>query len=192
MSKIVKSFASHYILLPNAELGKWPVISINSNGEILSVEKRDNFTERPSLEMHPGIIVPAFIDIANNQAKEEININLHHAKGTLIVNDLFTIKNKCDTVEKKIKESAKPSFIELNNKPILERIIEYQTTENTNITESLYWATQWGAEQTNLSKKVGKLEVGYSPGIIVIQNIDLAEKRITNYATIKWLNKPIL
>lgn len=192
MSKLIKSFASHYILLPNAELGKWPIISINSSGEILSIETRDNFTERPSLEMHPGIIVPAFIDITNNQEKKELNTNLHHSKGTLIVNDVFTIKTKYNSIQKNIDTLEKPPFSELSDRPILEKIIEYQTTKTTNIADSLYWATQWGAKQTSLNNIVGKLEVGYSPGIIVIQNIDLAEKRITNNATIKWLNKPIL
>lgn len=192
MTKIAKSFASHYILLPDAKLGKWPIISIDENGKIVEIETRNEFIERPSLEMHPGIIIPAFVDIINEEPAEKINKNLHHAKGTLVVNNIFTIETENLYINKKHIADSIPNFLTKSNKPIIEKIIDAHRQNNSNIAEILYWATQWGAEQTDFCNKIGKLEIGYTPGIIVIQNIDLRNQLITNNATIKWLNKPYI
>lgn len=186
MSDIYKSFTSHYILLPNAKIGKWPIVSIDKSGIILNVETRDVFDERPMLEMHPGIIVPAFIDIF----QKDDNINLHFSKGTILLNNRFTTNQKAD-VEISSNISNIPNLLQPNNAPLLNRIIEFQKDNPAEKIENiLYWATEWSADQTNMANKLGKIDTEFSPGLLVLQNIDLTTMIITENTTVKWLNKP--
>ncbi len=188
MSDIYKSFASHYILLPNAKIGKWPIVSIDNNGKIVILETRDTFEEKPKLEMHPGIIIPAFIDLL----QENNNINLHFSKGSILINNHLTINNDFD-VKVNSGFSKTPVFLESSDEPLLNRILNYQkNSQSKPIEEILYWATEWGASQTNLHNTIGKIEVGYSPGLLVMQNIDLNNKIITEATTVKWLSTPLI
>jgi hypothetical protein len=88
---IIRRFASHYALMPDGTFGKWPVIEITNDGQIVSLSvSPEGFKEQPSLEFRGGILVPGFVDAqttatTQKHTLEVKDLNRHMASGTLIL-----------------------------------------------------------------------------------------------------------
>ncbi len=55
------------------------------------------------------------------------------------------------------------------------------------LTELLQWATINGARALEMQKKIGSFEVGKTPGIILLENIDLKNKKLLDKTSVKVL-----
>ena len=47
------------------------------------------------------------------------------------------------------------------------------------LAEMLTWATKNGAEAMGLSSKIGTIEAGKSPGLVLVEDVDLHNMRLT-------------
>lgn len=85
----VNRFASHFMLSPDGELLRWPVITVSDIGVIESVEHFENgFQERPFTRFFAGILCPAFVDVCAEVTRDEIErdtsmMNRHFRDGTV-------------------------------------------------------------------------------------------------------------
>lgn len=196
-----KLFASHYILLPDGGMGKWPIITVDGGGYILQVELRDTFKERPGMEMHPGILLPAFIDLCETNPKNDQvspNLNRHFAHGTLLLGSSYPHQNRSFprlTSTEKIGEDS-PVFLardQVKDLSLFHRVKEYHHEfPEKELSEILFWATQWGASKTEFKTQCGQLKEGCKPGVLVLQKVDLNTMLLTPNAQVKWLSVPTI
>lgn len=194
-------YASHYILLPDGALAKWPLVAISTTGVILEIQLRDSFKEVPGLELHPGILLPGFVDVCETNRSESStppNFNRHFAHGTLLLGSAVPNPNPSlpKVVAPKLSNKNDPSFLLRNSNndlTIFSRLKEYQKLNSTtDLTQLLYWSTQCGAQKTEYKTQLGKLKVGFQPGLMVLQKIDLNTMQLTEQSQIKWLSTPKL
>lgn len=180
-------------------MGKWPIISVDGSGTILQVELRDSFKERPGLEMHPGILLPGFVDLCEiNFGDEEVlpNFNLHFAHGTILLGSSClhqkTLFPRLTLPE--VKDENSPAFLlrdKKNDLSLFHRMKEHhQSFPQEELPELLLWATQWGGDKTSIGAQFGQLKEGFRPGVLVLQKIDLNSMQLTFNAQVKWLSVP--
>jgi hypothetical protein len=194
-SKNIRHIASHFILLPNGNLGKWPVITINTYGQILNVETRSSFTENPGLELYPGLLLPAFTDIfvknADDIQMSTINFNRHFSEGTILLGCHNRQSNEfpitTEALPAKLDEADFLIRSIHSDTPIFTRIKANTTTP---LIEKLYLGTYLSASQTTHKNQLGQLSLGFKPGILVLMGIDLKTMKLTESTKIKWLNTP--
>lgn len=193
----LRHIASHFILLPNGNLGKWPVITINSNGEILDIETRSSFTEKPGLELYPGLLLPAFTDIfvkrSGHIQTSSINFNRHFSEGTILLGCHNCHSNKFPITTEALSTGLKQAdfLIRLNHSapPMFTRIKDDTTMS---LVEKLYLGTSFSASHSSYKNQLGQLSQGFKPGLLVLQGIDLIEMKLTERVKIQWLSTPSL
>lgn len=196
-----RMFASHFILLPGGNVGKWPIIQLSPQGAIEKVEVHpEGLRERPGLELHGGLLIPGLLDIclANQQIIPEPRyLNMHYAWGTALLgtNNYQTSERPPALIKTNDSIAAPHKVLDRcgNNHemPILERIKKHLSlTAADNLIELLYLATEWSASSIHMSHQIGLLDEGRTPGVIVIQNLDLTTFSFTPQTRIKWLISP--
>ncbi len=201
---LLKRFSSHYALMPDGKLGKWPVLEITTNGEIVSlVCTPDGFIERPSLQFYGGILIPAFIDIwdgFNDDLNDIKIINRHMAAGTIAIG-IFDDENSPGSIKisppylikRNIKENKEFDSKPLSNNkvPVLERLksISFKNTDIP-LVDLLNINTAQKADILEVSNIFGRLLPGLFPGLLVLENIDLTGFLITPQTRVRWLMPP--
>ena len=191
-----RKFASHYILKPDGTLGRFPVIEFSDKGEVLSVSyNSENLVEQPFLEFHGGILIPGLIDFSENITLDERTLNRHFAAGT------FAICSKENIPSEKgksppyfynhSKEISFENYSCLNTEntlPLFERIkTELLSNNQLSLLELLHQATTKNAKKAGLSNLIGSLSQGLSPGLLVLENIDLKTFELTSKTRLRWL-----
>lgn len=203
---MVKRFASHYALLPNGTIGKWPVVEITNDGKIVSISiSPDGFKEQPSLEFRGGILVPGFVDVqtptSNQKCTLEIkDLNRHMAAGTLIFGANTELISKFgkrtyppflinNTINSAINDS---SFVSSANGFTLLDKLKTATIENPEISlgKLLFYATASGADILNVANLFGRFVPGLFSGLMVLEQLDLQNLKLTPQARVKWLVQP--
>lgn len=198
----VNRFAAHFMLSPDGVLVRWPVIAISEEGVIESIECfEQGFQERPFTRFFSGILCPAFVDICSEASFAEITgdqffRNRHFRDGTLILG--------VDIIEKKKPNDKKgiPVMVQRGAEcpdgtiqhlltgggTILERM-KAQELSDVPLGELLLAATAGAAQLAGMAR-VGRLEPGANPGLLLLRNVDLVRKQLTAGASVKWLNVP--
>jgi len=200
-------FAAHYILSPEGQLIKWPVITIRKDGVILEVKNHNTaFREEHGVMFYSGILLPAFIDIwwkypQNIEKDIATNISDHFNMGTLLLgfphspqkSPTFPNTNGPILFNQRFPYSHPEIFPDLttdNTLPIFKRIKKIlRKNKNIELHKILAAATSEAAIITN-HPELGRLEAGCSPGLILLQNADLVNFKMTPQTTIKWLMYP--
>ncbi|RCW30017.1 hypothetical protein [Marinilabilia salmonicolor] len=197
----VNRFASHFMLSPDGELLRWPVITVNDEGVIESVEHFENgFQERPFTRFFAGILCPAFVDIFAEVTTDEIERhksvkNRHFRDGTILLGvkaDDNPVSKANDglpvVMEKKQDHAISPLSSGLSGQgTLLERMKTHSS--DVSMTKMLLEVTMIAARSTGFLS-LGRLEKGASPGILLLQNIDLVSKRWTPSSSVRWLSIP--
>jgi hypothetical protein len=196
-SKSIRHIASHFVLLPNGSLGKWPVITISSCGEILNVKTRTSFTERPGLELYSGLLLPAFTDIFVKKTDDiqttTINFNRHFSEGTILLGCHNCHSNGFPlTTEVQPAEFGQADFLIRKNHSDIPMFSRIKTKTTTPLIEKLYWGSYLSASQTTYKNQLGQLSQGFKPGVLVLQGVDPTTMELTESAKIKWLSTPSL
>jgi hypothetical protein len=197
----VNRYAAHYMLSPEGELLKWPVVSVKDDGYIESVECFEGgFVERPSTRFFSGILCSAFVDVYSDMKADDISgdkssLNRHFRDGTLFlgVHDAQSPQFPPARWPKLMEiPSGEGTASEQNLFPgqgtLLERM-KNQEKGALSLSESLFAATARAAELSGISG-VGRLEKGCFPGLLLLQNVDLVNLTWTPRSSVKWLNVP--
>jgi hypothetical protein len=198
----VNRYAAHYMLSPDGKLVRWPVISVRDDGCIESVECFEEcFVERPFTRFFSGVLCPAFVDVysdvrAADISMDKLSLNRHFRDGTLVLG----VRGALDVLPEALtrwprlvqmlsgKMEDRGQSIFPGQGTLLERM-KNQGQRPLSLLESLSVATARGAELGGISM-AGRLEKGYSPGLLLLQNIDLVNLAWTPRASVKWLNVP--
>lgn len=196
-----RMLTSHFILLPGGNIGKWPIIHLSPQGTVENVEVHpEGLRERPGLELHGGLLIPGLLDICHADQQiipEPRYLNMHYAWGTIMMGT-----NNNQTSERlPLLTNANNHIAAPHNAlnrcgnshatPVLERIKKHLSiTPTDNLLELLYLATEWSASAIHMSHQIGLLDEGRTPGVIVIQNLDLTTFSFTPQTRIKWLISP--
>lgn len=197
----VNRFASHFMLSPDGELLRWPVITVNDEGVIECVETSETgFRERPFTRFFAGVLCPAFVDVFAEVTTDEIEgdksvKNRHFRDGTILLgvkaddNPVSTANDGLPVVMKKKQERAtSPLSSGLSGQgTLLQRMKTYSS--DVSMTKMLLEVTMIAARSTGLLS-LGRLEKGAAPGILLLQNIDLVNKQWTPSSSVRWLSIP--
>jgi len=192
--------ASHYLLLPGGKIGKWPLITVSAEGVILKVEMHsDGFKETAGVEFHSGMMIPGLIDACQVNERVMLNSSLlidHHAAGTIL---LILPKGHPSWSSGEIKNlqlnipPPHPALDRSGNNylmPLFERIKRSVAADpGSQLSRLLYLASEWAGKATNTFERLGSLEEGKSPGIALIQGLDLTTFTPSAGTRIKWLVK---
>ncbi len=202
--KAFRRFSSHYAFLPDGTLGKWPVVEITNNGEIVSVSVYpDGFKEQPSLEFHGGILIPGLVDACidcHNLFDDKRNLNRHLVGGTVLIGCHNKLSKETSSrvyppfvVESPKRESSRSSVLGCENSsvPIFERMKDVSGKDsNLSLEELLFTATVEGAEKLGMANVFGMLKPGLFSGLVVLEQIDLQNQKLLPQSRARWLIQP--
>ncbi|MGQ1891807.1 hypothetical protein ACT29H_15305 [Thermophagus sp. OGC60D27] len=195
------------MLCSQGNMTKWPVITIAKDGIILQVDSyKTAFKEQHGIMFYSGILIPAFIDIwwkypSNQMTINELRISEHVNKGTILLGLSDPTEIALEISHKKgpilyphrIPYSHPEIFPDLltdNVLPLFEKIKKVLLKNNhIKLAELLSATTSEAALATN-HPELGKLEKGCSPGLLLLQNADLVNLKMTPQTTVKWLVYP--
>jgi N-acetylglucosamine-6-phosphate deacetylase len=203
---IIRRFASHYALMPDGTFGKWPVIEITNDGQIVSLSvSPEGFKEQPSLEFRGGILVPGFVDAqttatTQKHTLEVKDLNRHMASGTLILGadaETFSKFGKRTyppfLTDNKINSTLNDSVIvsSANGITLLDKL-KTATIKNPEITldKTLFYATANGADLLGVANLFGRFVPGLFSGLMVLEQLDLQNLKLMPQTRVKWLNQP--
>ncbi len=193
------------MLSPANVLLRWPLLTLSRDGCLLEVELFPNgMEEQPSVQFFGGILIPAFIDVFDastpvGQNHLNISPDRHYARGTLILglhresqqtaigpSPPYFLKERVTP-----KTSVEPWLLPCENDvPIWERMKQWALAhQNHNLELMLSSATRRGAEAAGI-EKAGTLLTGNWPGVLLLQNADLQQFKLTPRSTVKWLSVP--
>jgi len=111
----------------------------------------------------------------------------------LCPNSNLYIENKLPQIDLFVKHNSKivlgtDSLASNTKLDILEEIKTIQTNfDDINFLEIIKWATLNGAKALNINNTFGSLEIGKSPGILLIQNFDFQNMKLKQNSEIKRL-----
>lgn len=202
--KVFRRFSSHFAFLPDGTLGKWPVVEITNNGEIISISvSPDGFKEQPSLEFHRGILIPGLVDACidcHSLFNDKRNLNRHLAGGTVLIGCHNKLSKEDSSrvyppfvVEAPKCESSRQSILSCENSsvPIFERMKDISGKDsNLSLHELLFKATVEGAEQLGMTNIFGLLKPGLFAGLVVLEQIDLQNLKLLPQSRARWLVQP--
>ena len=192
-----KKFAAHFMLAPGGKFLKWPVIEVDGAGLICEVRtSEEGLKEEPGLSFFPGILLPGFIDVfvTANFPREPRFFNRHFSQGTLCLG--FLSGGPFDATTKVPVPCAIPSpktnvgFNSDGEVPLWERLKTFALAGDREALPMLLHEATAGAAQYAGLDGAGELKKGKSPGILLLRDADLAEKRLTPRAFVQWLNVP--
>lgn len=200
----IRRFSSHYALLPDGTLGKWPVVEISGDGEIISVlTSPGGFKEQPSLEFHGGLLMPGFIDLwakCEQLSLDVRNLNRHVAAGTLVLGCKWPISSAiCNRVYPPFIIENSNSVEALNSSLIVSSVgfsiqdrLKNLSIERPDISlnELLLLGSAVGADQLEMSHLFGRLKPGVYAGLLVLEQLDLQNMRLTAQTRARWLVQP--
>ena len=197
----VNRFASHYMLSPGGKLVRWPVVTISDSGFIEKVHCFENgFVEQPLTRFFAGILIPAFLDIFADGLSLDIEddpglLNRHFRDGSLIIGVSGDGIPPLSEQQRLPWLISKPTIGEIDqsgkmfsgNGTLLERMKNQSSTMS--LSEMLSLVTVQAAEIAELAG-VGRIEQGFSPGLLLLQNVDMVNMQLIPETRVKWLNTP--
>lgn len=171
----MKKIAAHYWLRPDGSVGKFPIITFDQDDKIVDIRERDTFEEEASLLLINGFLIPGLVDFG---------------QASLVSNELSTTKKKLNRlfIQGIRALGVAPDVYAYLKTANLHNILLVQTRiSNANIpltmgfekvqasTDSLselMKLTTRNAKIMGVEHLYGSLEVGKSPGLLAISNIN--------------------
>ena len=187
----MRKIASHYWLRPDGSIGKFPVITFNSEDRIVEIRERTFFKEEPFLELINGFLVPGFIKICSPKVSdwEELEIekylNQLHIKGVRVLvvqNELFAKVEKRRGAFLKIvnRDVVGISSFESDQLIGIEKIKEAKNSVKELMKITLESAIKFGIEDL-----YGSLDEGKTPGLLSISKLDYDKFQINQRSKLK-------
>ncbi|SFE80123.1 hypothetical protein [Thermophagus xiamenensis] len=199
-------FAAHYMLSPQGDFIKWPVITIRNDGLIIDINHhKQTFIEQHGVKFYSGILLPPFMDIWWDYSSETLPIDdksltTHFNNGTILLglsNRQIVSQNHSHHRPRLYphrfpynRPEIFPDMGIKNSLPILEKIkIIIGRQKNLKLHQILSAVTSESAIKVG-QPCLGRLETGCSPGIILIENADLINLKLNPHSSVKWLIFP--
>lgn len=175
-------FTSHFVLLPDGSLGKWPVVELAADGRILSLELHpEGLRERPGMELLGGLLLPALLDVAGSASFVfgGRDLNRHYAGGTCVLGGCTEVDStgavplvvkgvESEMLQGPVLRRGRDDF----QLPLLSRLDAYMALHpEGDWLGILHAATALAAEAAGL--ELGRMEVGACPGLLLLKGLDL-------------------
>lgn len=161
----IKRFASHYFLRADGTLGQFPVVAVADDGTILSVEEHGRgFTETAGVSFFGGIMLPGFIAYAaDGTVFSPSRIRQLRMGGFLrfVCNNnagALDVSHLTCMAEASVVEGCEPLPPFSGQDDFIHRVRQL---------------TQQRAQKLLVYPQWGVLQAGSSPGIMVVEGIDL-------------------
>ena len=171
----MRKIASHYWLRPDGSIGKFPIISFDNDGRITEIRERDVFKEEAFLELVNGLLIPGLVDFYSlstsicdlSSIKRYVNKQLING-----VKALGVSRDKYPLV--KDMTSVDITLCEIENIDILEdKLVGFEKIRAAKDPFSeLIKLTLENACRMDNKDKYGSLEIGKSPGLLAISNLN--------------------
>ncbi|WP_146697685.1 hypothetical protein [Geofilum rhodophaeum] len=175
-------FTSHFVLLPDGSLGKWPVVELGADGRILSLELHpEGLRERPGMELLGGLLLPGLLDVAGSASFVfgGRDLNRHYAGGTYVLGGCTEAESmgavplvvkgvESEMLQAPVLRRRQENF----QLPLLSRLDAYMAVHpEGDWLGILHAATALAAEAAGL--ELGRVEVGACPGLLLLKGLDL-------------------
>lgn len=160
-----KRFASHYFLRADGTLGQFPVVTVAGDGSILSVEEHGRaFTETAGVSFFGGIMLPGFIAYAvDGEVFNPSRIRQLRMEGFM--------RFVCNSHIGVIDESCLACVADVGVADGCEVLSVFNGLNDfADIVKQL---TLQRAHDLSVYPRWGVLQPGASPGIMVVEGIDL-------------------
>ena len=193
----MRKISAHYYLLPDGSLCKWPVITLDNEGDITEVRGGEHLSEEPGLEYYGGVLVPGFIEDLRNidlsDADEEEMLRLINR-----FNSLGSVRFLCDAEHKYTVKGVKGRFffddrrisenrVKLPERSFWERVRE-GVSDTENVLQRIHFLQKEIIKSLPDEVKWGRIEEGCSPGLILIKGLDYERMSLTERTTVKILD----
>lgn len=171
----MRKIAAHFWLRPDGSVGKFPIITFDENNKIVEIRERDAFVEEASLLLVNGFLVPGLVDYNHTilPAHELSVLKMHLNK--LFIQGIRVLGVSADVLGSWIK--AKPENMVLldshNHEGQLDEPMGFGKIQvATNSLDELINLTTFNAKVLGVNHHFGTLEVGKSPGLLAISNLN--------------------
>ncbi len=171
----MRKIASHYWLRPDGSIGKFPIISFDNEGKIIEIRERDVFKEEAFLELVNGLLIPGLVDfyglsisISNlSSIKKHVNRQLINGVKILgVPRDKYLLVKGITSVDVVLYESGNVNIPE-------DELVGFEKVRAAKDPFSeLKKMTLGNACLMDKENMYGSLEIGKSPGLLAISNLN--------------------
>jgi len=198
----MRILASHYALLPELRLVKYPKVYIQESNEIERIEfNEQEFIETPSTEFFGGLMIPGFIadlsDLAPDTSPSQLNLLLGrlYRDGIQYVILPSLLEKVVDLKANaglyflfKETESQQRINIDAFENPWQLLCQQVKSDKNNSVIDLLdnYLVQPWKEWLDNLPG--GNIQKGSKPGIMLVNGINWSTFTFTNSLTIQRLH----
>ena len=171
----MKKISAHYWLRPDGSIGKFPIITFDKNNRIVEIRERDAFKEEASLLLINGFLIPGLVDFAAaSLLSDELStskkyLNRCYIQGIRALGvppDVYAHLKKASLGNILLVETDIPGA-----KQDLAMGFEKIQTATDSLSE-LMNLTIHNAKAMGIECSYGSLQVGKSPGLLAISNLD--------------------
>lgn len=160
-----KRFASHYFLRADGTLGQFPVVTVAGDGSILSVEEHGRaFTETAGVSFFGGIMLPGFIAYAPDGT-------VFNAASIRQLGTAGFLRFVCNKHSGGLVDSRFACVADVGVADGCEALPAFNGPDD--FTARVNHLTLQRAHELEVYPRWGALQAGASPGIMVLEGIDL-------------------
>ncbi len=171
----MKKIAAHYWLRPDGSVGKFPIITFDEDDKIVEIRERDSFKEEASLLLINGFLIPGLVDYGTAPllsdelptSKKYLNrLFIQGIRALGVTPDVYVYLKKASSGNILLVQTHIP-----NANQYLPMGFEKIQASSDSLSE-LMQLTIRNAKAMGLEHLYGSLEVGKSPGLLAISNLD--------------------
>ncbi len=181
----MRKLTSHFCITPHGLWAKRPVIKINNEGKIVEYrEMGDSFKEEVSLEYFPGIIIPSFIGVIDSKFKGtngDIRQMVVDGCRRYILESELSFKLPAFVSHKTVCQST-----DFSNVNPWDQVKE-DVNKGMGLAEAIMEQTLQKAKEFKVYPEWGSVQEGSSPGLLLLQGIDMRTFSLTAQTKIKVL-----
>ena len=170
----MRKIAAHYWLRPDASIGKFPIITLNDDHQIVKIRERDIFEEEASLELVNGLLVPGLVDFYSLPLGESQELDTSRYLNRLIIAGIKVLavpKNQLQIIAAANKyEYLYLHPVEQVVDPGVEELGFAKVQKASDSLKELVRLTRGNASAMGVDCRYGTFEVGKRPGLLAISN----------------------
>ncbi|TAJ14891.1 hypothetical protein DMA11_03980 [Marinilabiliaceae bacterium JC017] len=195
----MRKIAAHYFLKPDGSWGSKPVISLNEHGVITEVREMGvAFKEEPGLEFYGGIIIPGFVEdlsILQSSVLEDVIetsrfFNRLFIKGTtrVILPDCPAARVYADREKPEVCfRKGTMNQVQWPSQLAWDKLLGLIGNADSKTFLRILHENTCAIGQRIQQEKIGVIEPGARPGLLLLRGVDLESFTPTRNMSIKFL-----